>query len=132
MNHATLVRVARVLAWLLGAVASGVAWYGVSVYVLGNYDQAYGRLAIFQIGSALAFAFAIMGLVGYAATVAVLGSRQPFWLAIAAGAVFAVAMQCIAFGLGHAMPKGVPWLLPIVVAVLLGAASTRTDRQDEA
>jgi hypothetical protein len=132
MNHTVFARGARVLAWLLGAVASGVGWYAVSVYGLGNYDQAYGPLAIFQIGSALALLFAIMGLVGYAVTVAFDGSRQPVWIAIAAGALFAIVMQCIAFGLGHAMPNGVPWLLPIVVAVFLGAASTRLNRRNEA
>ncbi len=132
MNRTVVVRGARILTWLLGAIASGVGWYAISVYGLGNYDQAYGPLAIFQIGSALAFGFAIMGSLGYSATIAFLGSSQSVWLATIAGALFAIVMQCIAFGLGQAMPNGVPWFLPIAAAVLVGAATTMLNRRNEA
>ena len=132
MNPTVITRAARVLAWLLAATASGVAWYAVSIYGLENYDRAYGRTAIFQISSTLAFGFAIVGLVGYAAAIAILGSRQSVSLAFAAGALFAVVMQCVAFALGAAIPNGVPWLLPISLALLLGAGTSRLCRHNEA
>jgi hypothetical protein len=129
MNETLLIRGARVLSWLAGAAAAGVAWYAVTVYGLGLFDQAYGPLFIFQVGTALAFGLAVLGLIGYAAAIAVYGSRQSWLVAVAAGALFTLVMQCISFGLGYLLPTGVPGLLALLLAVAIGGATSTMGRR---
>jgi hypothetical protein len=124
MRSNVLTRGARVLAWLLGASAAGVGGCAISVYAFGNYDHAYSQLAIFQLGTALAFFFAVTGSVGYAIAIAIRGSNQSAVMATVAGLVFAVAMQCTAFSLSTFVPGEVSWPLAVSIAVFLGAAST--------
>jgi hypothetical protein len=91
MAVGALTRGSRLMAWLVGAVGAGVVWYAVSVYVLGKYDHAYGRLAIFQIGSALALLFAISGSIGYSLAVAARGPSPSALVATSAKAEHCIA-----------------------------------------
>lgn len=131
MQQTLVQRTGRVLGWFSGATAAGVGWYAISVYGLGFYDEAYGPLAIFQIGSALAVGFAVLGLCGYGSAVAVYGAHQTVPVAAIAGALFFLAMQLAAFGLGHAFPSGVGLLPVAFLALALGAASSVPWRSHE-
>jgi hypothetical protein len=125
-------RAARLFAWLLGAVATGILWCAVSVFALGAYDRAFSRLAFFQLLAALAAVTAIAGLVGYAVTVTARGSRQTPSVAVISGGLFAVFMQCVMLAADRSITNGAPWLLVVSIAVLLGAATSQVGQRNEA
>ena len=125
-------RTINVLVWLGGAVGSVVLYRYVAVYLLGEVDHAYGKLASFQLTLVLYLVLVVAGLVGYAAISALLQRFGSVANTFFSGVAFAVCVVAFTFALGWAFPNSDVAVPAIFGALVLGALSTLALRSNAA
>jgi len=59
-------RIANLVAWIVGATASGVAYWYVVIYLFDEFNHGYGRDTWFQLNVYIFMLAVLAGLVGYA------------------------------------------------------------------
>jgi hypothetical protein len=125
-------RFANLVAWIIGAIVSAVVYRYVAVYLLGEFDHAYGKLASLQLSLVLSALFVVAGLVGYAAVASFRQRPASFVATFFAGVAFTVCVWVFAFALAWVFPNRDMAIPGLAGALLLGALSILVARPSAA
>jgi hypothetical protein len=116
-------RFTHLVAWVLGAALSALAYWCVLVYIFDEFNPEYGRDTWFILNLYHFAFFMVSGLVGY--FIAALFRVRPRTFAIAClpGVAFTVGQLLLVFALGRAFHDREVVGQALVGALVLGALS---------
>jgi len=117
-------RILALVAWILGAALSALAyWFGV-VYVLDQFDHGYGRDNWFALNLYLFALSIVSGLIGYGVAALFRPPPRTFAAACLAGVAFTVCQLFLVSALGRVFPDRDVAGQGLAGALVIGALST--------
>jgi L-lactate permease len=116
-------RITSLVAWIVGAAGSTVAYWYVVVYLFDEFNHGYGRDAWFQLNVYLSMLAVLVGLIGYAVLTIFRRGPRTFAAACLSGAAFTVCELLFVFALGRVFPDRDMVIQGLAGALVIGALS---------
>ena len=116
-------RIIALVAWILGAALSALAYWYVVVYVLDQFNHGYGRDNWFVLNLYLFALSIVSGLVGYAIAALFRSRPKTFAAACLPGVAFTVCQLFLVFALGYMFPNRDVVAQGLAGALAIGALS---------
>jgi hypothetical protein len=118
-----LPRFTHLVAWVLGAALSALAYWYVLVYIFDEFNPEYGRDTWFILNLYLFALSMVGGLVGYFIAALFRARPRTFAIACLPGVAFTVGQLFLVFALGRAFPDRDVVGQGVAGALVIGALS---------
>ena len=116
-------RFSHLVAWILAAALSALAYWYVLVYIVDEFNPEYGRDTWFILNLYLFALSMVSGLVGYFIAALFRARPRTFAIACLPGVAFTVGQLFLALALRQAFPDRVVFGQELAGALFVGALS---------